>query len=223
MILLENIRYRTLDITALSLGPGITSVIGRNGSGKTTLLKLCAGIAVPETGIISIEGKHPRQTSVGWVNEFPDRNFLFDTVSDEVASALRFRHLPPEEIASRTKDILERLGIVRLSGRSVQELSGGEKVLVALASAMTAYPRALILDECDSHLDTGCSETIEGILRRSKIPFILRSTQDMETAAGSDQVVFLENGRAPFAGKPEAVFSALEETPFYPMTWRCRQ
>jgi energy-coupling factor transport system ATP-binding protein len=222
MILFENLRYRTLDIRALSIEPGIISVIGRNGSGKTSLLKLCAGIAVPETGVISIAGESPRQISVGWVNEFPDRNFLFESVSDEIASALHFQHLPAGEITTRTEEILDRFGLTKLSNRSVRELSGGEKVLVALAAAMVTGPRALILDECDSHLDAKCTDTIEGILRRSEIPYILRSTQDMETAAGSDQVVFLERGRVLFSGKPDAVFSALEETPFYPMTWRCR-
>lgn len=222
MILLENVLYRNLDIKTLSIGPGIISIIGRNGSGKTSLLKLCAGIAVPEAGVISIDGNSPRLTSVGWVNEFPDRNFLFDTVADEIASPLRFRHLPAGEITTRTEEILDRFGLTKLSNRSVRELSGGEKVLIALAAAMVMGPRTLILDECDSHLDAKCTETIEGILRRSEIPYILRSTQDMETAAGSDQVVFLERGGVLFSGKPDAVFSALEETPFYPMTWRCR-
>jgi energy-coupling factor transport system ATP-binding protein len=223
MILLENLRFRALDIRALSLGPGITTVIGRNGSGKTSLLKLCAGIAVPDTGVITIAGESPRQTSVGWVNEFPDRNFLFDTVSDEIASPLRFQHIPAVEITTRTEEILERFGITRLSHRSVRELSGGEKVLVALAAAMVTGPRTLILDECDSHLDTKCTATIEEILCRSEIPYILRSTQDMETAAGSDQVVFLENGKARFAGSPGTVFFDLADSPFYPMTWRCKR
>jgi energy-coupling factor transport system ATP-binding protein len=223
MILLENLRYRTLDIESLSIGPGITSVIGRNGSGKTSLLRLCAGIALPETGVITIEGTSPRQSSVGWVNEFPDRNFLFDSVFDEIASALRFQHLPPGEVATRTDWIMERLGIARLASRSVRDLSGGKRVLVALASAMVTGPRILIIDECDSHLDSRCTKTIDDILRASQIPFILRSTQDMETAAGSDQVVFLEQGQARYSGPPGTVFSDLADSPFYPMSWRCRR
>lgn len=53
MITIENIRFRNLEIGSLEIHPGITSVIGPNGCGKTTLLKLCAGIAVPETGSIT--------------------------------------------------------------------------------------------------------------------------------------------------------------------------
>ncbi|MDP2797663.1 MAG: energy-coupling factor ABC transporter ATP-binding protein [Methanoregula sp.] len=222
MIHIENLRYRTLAIDSLSIGTGVTSVIGVNGSGKTTLLKLCAGIAVPDTGSILIDGTEPRQADIGWVNEFPDRNFLFDTVSDEIASTLRFQHRPPGEIAGRTDEIRKQLGLGRLSARSVQELSGGEKVLVALAAAMIQNPRLLILDECDSHLDARCMQIINQIIRQSEIPFILRSTQDMESAAESDHLIFLENGRVRFSGTPETVFTGLSGTPFYPMSWKCR-
>jgi energy-coupling factor transport system ATP-binding protein len=222
MIHIADLRYRTLAIESLHIPPGITSIIGQNGSGKTTLLKLCAGIALPETGSIHIGGNSPRMTAVGWVNEFPDRNFLFDIVSDEIASAPRFQHIAPAEVATRTAEILDRFGIARLSDRSVRELSGGEKVLVALAAAMVTAPKALILDEFDSHLDYHSMEAIRGILRQSGIPCVLRSTQDMETAAEGDHLIFLEKGRVRFSGTPDQVFSCLEETPFYPMTWRCR-
>jgi len=223
MIRIENLRYRTLVIDSLSIRAGVTSVIGANGSGKTSLLKLCAGIAVPETGSILIEGKEPRQTDIGWVNEFPDRNFLFDILSDEIASPLRFQHLPAIEISRRTDEIQERLGLAGLSARAVRELSGGEKVLVALAAAMIQNPRILILDECDSHLDTRRMQMIDQIIRRSGIPLILRSTQNMETAAESDHLLFLENGRVRFSGGPETVFTELEGTPFYPLSWKCRR
>jgi energy-coupling factor transport system ATP-binding protein len=222
VIHIKNLHHSILAIDNLFIETGVTSIIGANGSGKTTLLKLCAGISLPDTGTILIDGTGPRQTDIGWVNEFPDRNFLFDTVSDEIASTLRFRHCPHDEIFRRTDEIQKYLGLARLSARSVQELSGGEKVLVALAAAMIQNPRVLILDECDSHLDSRCMRTIDQIIRRSGIPFILRSTQDMETAANSDRLIVLENGRVRHSGTPEKVFSELKSTPFYPMSWKCR-
>ena len=222
MIRINNLHYRTLAIDSLLIGTGVTSIIGANGSGKTTFLKLCAGIAVPDTGSIRIDGTEPRKQEVGWVNEFPDRNFLFDTVSDEIASALRFQHRPNNEIARRTDEIQKGLALLRLSARSVRELSGGEKVLVALAAAMIQNPRILILDECDSHMDARSMQMIDQIIRQSEIPFILRSTQDMETAAESDHLIFLDNGRVRFFGTPETVFAGLADTPFYPLSWKCR-
>jgi energy-coupling factor transport system ATP-binding protein len=222
MIHIEHLRSRTLSIENLCIEPGTTSVIGRNGSGKTTLLKLCAGITLPETGSLRIDGTEPRGTDVGWVNEFPDRNFLFDTVSDEISSALRFQHIPDDEIIRRTEKVLGTFALNRLHNRSVRELSGGEKVFIALAAAMVKNPRILILDECDSHMDPRCTRMIDRIISDSKIPYILKSTQDMDNAALSDHVIFLETGKVLFSGTPEAVFSDLKNTPFYPISWMCR-
>ncbi len=223
MIRIDKIRYQSLAIDALSIEPGVTSVIGANGSGKTTLLKLCAGIYMPGSGSILVDGVEPRKTEIGWVNEFPDRNFLFDTPSDEIASPLRFQHIPPGEIARRMEEIWRRFGMAGLTDRSVRELSGGEKVLVALAAAMITNPRVIILDECDSHLDFFTVQRIDRILGDSSIPYILKSTQDMENAKESDRVVFLEGNRVRLSGKPGEVFSELRETPFYPFSWKCRR
>ncbi|MCK9579544.1 MAG: energy-coupling factor ABC transporter ATP-binding protein [Methanoregula sp.] len=222
MICIRDLRYRSLAIDALSIGAGVTSVIGANGSGKTTLLKLCAGINLPDAGSILIEGGEPRKTEIGWVNEFPDRNFLFDTPTDEIASPLRFQHIASGEISRRIEAIQKQFGLTRLSDRSVRELSGGEKVLVALAAAMITNPVVLILDECDSHLDARSMQDIDRILWQSRIPFILRSTQDMENAAAGNQVVFLENNRVGHYGTPDEVFLQLQETSFYPLSWKCR-
>jgi energy-coupling factor transport system ATP-binding protein len=222
MIRIESLRFRSLLIDSLSLEQGITSVIGPNGSGKTTALKLCAGILLPEFGTVLIDKTEPRRTEIGWVNEFPDRNFLFETTGDEIASPLRFQHLPPGEIVRRMDEIHDCFGLAGLDDRPIRELSGGEKILVALAAAIITKPRVLILDEFDSHLDARTAGRIDRILRNLQIPFILKSTQDMENAAGSDYVVFLNRGRVEYAGTPGEVFTSLRNTPFYPLSWRCR-
>jgi energy-coupling factor transport system ATP-binding protein len=222
MIRIHKLRYRSLCIDSLNLEEGITSFIGANGSGKTTLLKLCAGIAMPESGTICIDGKEPRKTEVGWVNEFPDRNILFGTVDDEIASPLRFRGTPCDAIEPHVRESAESLGIAALRGRMMRELSGGEKVLVALAAAMVHKPHVLILDEYDSHLDEQHKEKIEHALRKSKIPYILRCTQDMDVAARGDYLIFLKDGNISHAGAPDTVFGFLTGTVFYPLLWRCR-
>ncbi|MDD1681956.1 MAG: ATP-binding cassette domain-containing protein [Methanoregula sp.] len=141
MITAENIRYRTLEIEDLRIAQGITSVIGPNGSGKTTFLKLLAGIAVPDAGTILVDGVLPRNAEIGWVNEFPDRNILFGSVYEEIASPLRFRHLPCDEIENRVEHAIESAGIQHLITRTMQGLSGGEKVLVALTAALSSGRR----------------------------------------------------------------------------------
>jgi len=221
MIEVRGLRHRSLDIGALDIRPGITSVIGPNGSGKTTFLKCCAGITEPVAGTVLVDGVSPRSTEVGWVNEFPDRNILFETVADEVASPLRFRRISCRETADRVDRQLVFMGIPLLRDRPIRELSGGEKILVALAAALIHRPRLLVLDESDSHLDETRALLIDALLRTSGVPYVIRCTQQMESAARGDQVVYLENGRAGYSGSPPEVFASLAGTAFYPLSRRC--
>jgi energy-coupling factor transport system ATP-binding protein len=221
MITTENLRYRALSIESQQIPQGITSLIGPNGSGKTTFLKLCSGIAVPEAGSVLIDGISPRMTEIGWVNEFPDRNIIFSSVPEEIASPLRFRHLPEKEITSRTRHMMQFMGLSHLHDCPVQELSGGEKVLVALAAAIIHRPRVLILDEYDSHLDADRIGQIDRILADYPIPYIIRCTQDMEAAMRGDHTLFFEHGQVRYSGRPDKVFECLAGTPFYPFSLRC--
>lgn len=222
MIILDKIRYRTLVIENLHIAPGITSVIGQNGSGKTTLLKLLAGIAVPESGTILVDGVPPRNVEIGWVNEFPDRNILFGSIREEIASPLRFRHVCCTGIDERVESVMDSVGTRHLQGRTMQEISGGEKVLVALAAALVFRPQVLVLDEYDSHLDARRAAEIAQIIRKSSTPYVIHCTQDMEAAASGDAVIFLEGGKVSCSGAPGEVFASLAGTAYYPLSWKCR-
>jgi energy-coupling factor transport system ATP-binding protein len=220
MITISSLRYRTLAVEGMEILPGITTIIGPNGSGKTSFLKVCSGIALPDSGTVLIDGLPPRECEIGWVNEFPDRNILFETVVDEIASPLRFRRVPAMEIEEKVRACAKSVGIFHLLNRSMRELSGGEKVLVSLAAALVHNPQVLILDECDSHLDAMRSQELNTVIRTMKTEYVIRCTQNVDSAIQSDQVIFFENGRIVHSGRPEPVFSALKNTPFYPMTWR---
>ena len=221
MIELSGLRYRNIGIDALTIPPGTTSVIGPNGSGKTTFLRLLSGIAEPEAGVILIDGKTPRETEVGWVNEFPDKNILFSRAFDEIASALRFSHKPCGETDRAVHTIAQLMDITHLLDRSMRELSGGEKILIAFAAALVQQPKILVLDEYDSHLDETRCQQLEYLIQTCAVPYVLRCTQQMETAARGDNLLFLENGNISLSGSPARVFASLDRTPFYPLSWRC--
>jgi energy-coupling factor transport system ATP-binding protein len=221
MITAEFLCYRKLAIDALTIKPGITTIIGANGSGKTTFLKLCAGIAVPDSGTLMIDDVPPRETETGWVNEFPDRNILFVNVFDEIASPLRFRRIPCDEIDSNVRACAGAIGITHLLKRALRELSGGEKVLVSLAAALVHHPKVLVLDEYDSHLDAHSLAKIEQGIRTSGANYVIRCTQQMDTAIHSDFLLFFDSGRITHEGTPDDVFPFLKGTAYYPLLWRC--
>lgn len=223
MIEINALRFRSLEIDHLTLPMGITSVIGPNGGGKTTFLRLCAGIAEPESGTILVDGVSPRHTNAGWVNEFPDKNILFPTVFDEIASPLRFAFTPCADIERKVRETADLTGISQLLVRDMREMSGGEKVLVALAAALVHHPTLLVLDEYDSHLDVNCAARMETALRQSGASSIIRCTQQMETAAHSDYLMYIDQGKVLHAGTPARVFASLAGTAFYPFSWRCRK
>ncbi|MDD1678578.1 MAG: energy-coupling factor ABC transporter ATP-binding protein [Methanomicrobiales archaeon] len=220
MICLENLHHRILEIPDLCLEEGTTAVIGPNGAGKSTLLRLCAGVEEAAQGSVLIDGTIPRSTNIGWVDENPERTLLFERVSDEIASTLRFQGIPCPETENQVRTIIEKLGISALLTSPSWHLSAGEKVLVALGAALAGKPRVLILDEVDSHLDPMTESRIHGILRESGIPYLLLCTQHMEAAAAADWVVYLEGGRVLRCGFPQEVFSHLKNTCFYPQSWR---
>lgn len=220
MIEITRLRHHALAIDRLLIDGGVTGVIGANGSGKTTFLRLLAGIILPESGDIRIDGASPRETEVGWVNEYPDRNILFSRVYDEIASPLRFRHMPCPAIDAQVRAIAEAMKIDHLLERPVKEISGGEKVLVAITSAIIHRPRLLIQDEYDSHLDAARCAQIDELIGKSGTRYVIRCTQQMETAALCDHLIFINGGRIAASGVPQEVFESLQDTSFYPSSRR---
>lgn len=220
MIAIDGLVHGILSIPSLAIGEGRTALIGPNGSGKSTFLSLLSGIALPLRGRIAIDGRLPRLVDVGWVPEFPDQSILFTRVDDEIAGPSRFAHLPCAEVERRVEAAACLVGVEHLLPRTVRELSGGEKALVALATALSTDPEVLVLDEFDSHLDGETAEVVDEALRRCRCRYCVRCTQDMAAAARADTVLYLEKGLVGHIGTPASVFPALEETCFYPPLWR---
>jgi energy-coupling factor transporter ATP-binding protein EcfA2 len=222
VIAIKELSHRVLEIPDLLIPAGRVAVIGPNGGGKTTLLRLLAGIDLPISGEILIDGHPPRSKEVGWVGEQPERQVIFHRVSDEIASPLRFRHDPCSLVEERVGAVARELGIEGLLGRETRDLSAGEKALAALGAAVAAGPDILILDETDSNLDQETAGAVDVLIRGLSCPHVLQATQRMELAARSDHVLFLEKGRVLHSGSPSAVFAALSGTPFFPPSWGCR-
>ncbi|MBO4354750.1 MAG: ABC transporter ATP-binding protein, partial [Methanomicrobium sp.] len=235
MIEIGALKFRTLNIERLSVPNGITCIIGENGSGKSTLARLLCGYYEAKTGSVIADGVPVRSLDTGYVPEFFDNGIIFENVADEITSPLRFAFEDNATISDRLNAAAELLGIEDLLGKETENISGGEKACVALATAIISSPRILVLDEPDSHLDRKTSERIMAALKKlhtadaenksrrtSGIPYIINCTQNTDIAADADFVIFMEDGRAVYSGTPTAVFEELKQqnSPFLPTPMR---
>lgn len=194
MISISDLRCGILDIPHLTIPQGVTAVIGDNGAGKTTLLRVVAGMNLPESGTITIDGTTPRECDVGCVSEFPDRHLIFSVVQDEIASSLRFAHREPAEINAVVAETAEQFGITHLLSRECRTLSGGEKMLVGIATALASHPVLLVLDEPDSHLDPQTTDEIFRKIRDAACPHVVWSTHSRKIWENADQKLVLAHG-----------------------------
>jgi energy-coupling factor transporter ATP-binding protein EcfA2 len=151
---------------------------GPTGSGKSTLLKVMNGL-VPHfsggvaSGKLLIEGQdfagrqpHEFATVVAYVNQQPDGSFVAETVAEEIAFSLEQLGFAEAEMQSLIEKYAELLNIGHLLEKSVYEISGGEQQRVAIAAALVAGPRILILDEPTSALDPEAALELLVLLRR---------------------------------------------------------
>ncbi|MBI3782775.1 MAG: ABC transporter ATP-binding protein [Deltaproteobacteria bacterium] len=151
------------------------SLMGPSGSGKTTLLNLIAGLDIPDSGWVKIDGTdlrtlRDRQLSklrlhtIGFV--FQSFNLLpAFRVEENVSWPLDLCGHKRAEVRRRTAEALQRVGIVGCERRYPAELSGGEQQRVAIARAIATGPSILLADEPTGNLDSHTGETILDLLR----------------------------------------------------------
>jgi ABC-type Fe3+/spermidine/putrescine transport system ATPase subunit len=134
------------------------ALLGHSGSGKTTLLRIVAGLDLPDSGMVCVEGRIGMvfQSLALWPHA---------TVREQIELVL---HGPRWSGAAKTARVAEMLGVFGLdswAGRKPGTLSGGEQQRVALARAVAAAPEILLLDEPLAHLDAESRQELRGRLR----------------------------------------------------------
>ncbi len=160
----------------LSLKNGeIIGILGHNGAGKTTLAKLIAGLYNPQKGRVL----RRRNIRVGMVFSNPEIHFSQDSVEDELKLSLKLTGVKKDY-----SKILQFLNIEHLAKRDPHDLSGGEKMLTAIASLAVSEPDILILDEPTLGLSYKHKSTlIEFLKRYAKNRSIIIISHDVETVA----------------------------------------
>jgi len=186
-----------LDRLTLTLSSGSpTLVIGPNGAGKSTLLRLCMGLAVPTEGRITWGGRaDAKPTRRAFVFQRPV--MLRRTAAANVAYGLTHAGYPREKLATRTAELLERVGLPDLAMRPARRLSGGEQQRLALARALARDPELLLLDEPTASLDPAATRGVEEIVRdtaQSGIKIVMASHDLGQVRRLAGDVVFMVRG-----------------------------
>ena len=177
-------------------GEGISVIIGPNGAGKTLLLRLLAGVLPAHGGSILWGDATHADGRLAMVFQQP--MLLRMSVFTNVEFALRPQAMTADERRSRTRDVLERVGLAHRAKDCARLLSGGERQRLALARAWAMRPRLLLLDEPTASLDPSATEAVERIIReiRTEGAKVLMTTHNLGQATRlADDIIFLAEGR----------------------------
>jgi len=182
-----------------------TALVGSSGSGKSTILSLVLNFIQPTTGVIKIDGKDLQSVRLrdyrGHLGVVLQDNFLFDgTILDNIRFSSPESNL--EELKAVCKianadEFIEKFpnGYDTIVGERGVKLSGGQRQRIAIARALLANPRILILDEATSSLDSESEALIqEGLnrLRQGRTTFVI--AHRLSTIRSADQILVVEAG-----------------------------
>ena len=208
---------KVLDRISLSADNGeIVAVFGPSGSGKTVLLRLIAGVEQPDEGSIFLGGRDvtdqaPETRGVGMAFQ----NFaLFPHMSafDNVASALTAHNVPRDVIRAKVEKVAALLKIEHVLQHAPRELSNGQKQRTALARALVAEPKILLLDDplrnVDAKLRYEMRLELPSLLKASGST-VLYVTQDYKEAmALGDRIAVLSDCDFAQVARPAEIYRA---------------
>ncbi|MBR9699519.1 ATP-binding cassette domain-containing protein [Candidatus Woesearchaeota archaeon] len=208
MIEVKNLSYRLkkpiLQNISFSIKEGISvALLGHNGSGKTTLVKHLNGLLKAQTGSVSVDDLSTDwevKKNVGFLFQNPDEQLFSSIVEEDIAFGLENLGEKPAVMKAKVKKILNSLRIEQLAQQDVNELSFGQKQLVALAGVLVMEPKYLILDEPFSLLDPKNKSNLISILHSLKTTLIL-VTNNLDDLALVEEVILLKQGKIVFKGK----------------------
>jgi putative ABC transport system ATP-binding protein len=204
----EEVVWALRDVDLALLEGSFTVVVGRSGCGKSTLLSLAGAVDLPTSGDVRIDAvstrdlndqelSRLRRTRIGFVFQFFHLLPTL-TVSENVALPLLLeRRKMSAEIESRTRELLEMLGVEAKTRQFPHQLSGGEMQRVAIARALVHAPRLVIADEPTGNLDSANAENVLEWLERTWKQMghtVLLATHSREAAARASRVIEMRDG-----------------------------
>ncbi|WP_368298824.1 energy-coupling factor ABC transporter ATP-binding protein [Cytobacillus firmus] len=186
-------------------------IVGPNGSGKSSLLKVLSFLVEPTTGHIhfrdiNVSGRVPLEIRRRISIVFQEPLLFNATVYENVATGLKFRGVPKQEVVRLVDMWLDRFQISHLVNQQARSLSGGEAQRVSLARAMILDPDILFLDEPFSALDVPTKESLitdlGQILESTCTTTVLVSHDFKDIIRLTERAIVLMNGQLAAEGSP---------------------
>ena len=201
---------------SLSIGKGeFITLLGSSGCGKTTTLRIIAGLEMPDSGRVFLEGKDvtdlpPEARNVNTVFQnyalFPHM-----TVADNIGYGLKLKKVPKAEIKKRVSEMLELVQLPGYEKRKPSELSGGQRQRVAIARSLINNPKVLLLDEPLGALDLQLRRTMQIELKKLQkklgITFIYITHDQEEAINMSDRIAVMNHGNFEQIGSPDEIYN----------------
>ena len=213
---------RALDDIDIDVEPGkFVAILGRNGSGKSTLAKQMNALLMPTSGTVWVDGKDTHnqedlwsiRQSAGMVFQNPDNQIVGTVVEEDVGFGPENIGVPTEEIWTRVNRCLLRMGLEPFRYESPNQLSGGQKQRLSIAGILAMEPKCIIMDEPTAMLDPGgrreVMKAIDDLLKEHLSVVLI--THYMEEAVNADFIYVMSKGHVVLAGKPEDIFSDIDE------------
>ena len=201
--------FTAVDDISLIASPGeIFGFLGPNGAGKTTTIRILAGLSLPTSGSIRIDGidvvAQPREAKAitGYI---PDRPFLYEKLTG--IELLRFvadlYRKPWEDCRRRAEPLLDLLGLAGWADSRIENYSHGMKQKIVLVSALLHDPKVLVIDEPMVGLDALAQKQVRVLLReeadRGKTVFLTTHTLSVAEAI-CDRIAIIHQGRIAVMG-----------------------
>ena len=199
----------------LEAGQGeFITLLGASGCGKTTTLRIIAGLELPDSGQVILEGRD----ITDWEPNKRDVNTVFQNyalfthmnVADNVGYGLKIRKVPKAQITERVERALRLVQLEEYKKRMPDQLSGGQKQRVAIARAVINEPKVLLLDEPLGALDLKLRRQMQLELKRLQkqlgITFIYITHDQEEAINMSDRIGVMHEGVLEQMGTPNEVY-----------------
>lgn len=205
-------------ITFKAPAGSVTALVGTSGSGKSTIAGLAASFLNPESGIIRVDGVDLQEVTLdsyrSQLGVVLQDDFLFegtirdnicfprpDATEEQLQLAVKAAHV--QEFSDRFEQ-----GLETVIGERGVKLSGGQRQRIAIARAILADPRILVLDEATSNLDTESESLIQESLKtlmKGRTTFVI--AHRLSTIRQADQILVIEQGRIVELGKHEELIA----------------